>query len=319
MIQRIGWKSAHRGLGGEVSAGSRAGGFFWAALAFCVAWAMTAALSFGADAGDGTAKDEKGVAAKAPYGKISQEQWQKLEKIRDAIGPITNLEKLYQDRTHPNGLPYHLYVPAALKPNQAYPLVVFLHGYSDLTIDTHKGFPKGVWSLPQVQEKHPHILFVPRYRSFADQWIHDDYRTMVMAALDDLIREFNKGPDTPHIDADRIYLTGFSQGGMGTWNYVRHAPDRFAAVCPLSGFSCGPQNLAEAKAIRHVPIWIFNGDGDRGVGGSRLSYQLLKEAGAPDVRYHEYVNHGHVIDDIAYFTDGFFDWLFAQRRPSKNP
>ena len=65
-----------------------------------------------------------------------------MEKIRDSIGSIRNLDSLYQNRTNPNGLPYHLYVPAALQPGTKYPLVIFLHGATDLTIDTHKGFPK---------------------------------------------------------------------------------------------------------------------------------------------------------------------------------
>jgi len=249
-----------------------------------------------------------------PYDLISVEQRKRSEKIRDSIGSIKYLHSLYQNRTNPNGLPYHLYVPTALKAGTKYPLVIFLHGHSDVTLGTHKGFPKGIWSLPQVQTKHPHILFVPRFRTKDDAWVHDDYRKMVMKALDDLVREFNHAPNKPGIDVDRVYLTGFSMGGMGAWDYLKHEPHRFAAVCPLSGFNFGPQNPAEAKAIRHVPIWIFNGDGDPGVAGSRLSYQMLKSVGAPNVRYHEYVKCGHVIDDFAFFTDGFMDWLFAQKR-----
>ena len=66
-----------------------------------------------------------------------------------------------------------------------------------------------------------------------------------------------------------------------------------------------------------MPIWIFNGDGDRGVGGSRLSFQVLKKARARDVRYHEYEKQHHVIDDFAHFTEGFMDWLFAQKLTSR--
>jgi hypothetical protein len=53
------------------------------------------------------------------------------------------------------------------------------------------------------------------------------------------------------------------------------------------------------------------------VAGSRLSYQMLKKAGARDVRYHEYEKQGHVIDDFAYFTEGFMDWLFGQKQTSR--
>ena len=248
------------------------------------------------------------------YDIIDEAQTAKLKAIRDGYGSIPNLDSLYEDRTHTNGLPYHIYVPKNLKRGKAYPMVTFLHGYSDLTIDTHKGFPKGVWSLPLVQSAHPHILFVPRYRTFDDMWVQDTYRAMVIEAMDDLIKEFNQDQKAPHIDTTRLYLTGFSQGGMGTWSFIRHDPQRFAAAAPLSGFSHGPQTVKQAEAIKHLPIWIFNGDGDRGVAGSRLSYQMLKRAGAQDVRYHEYENQGHVIDDFAYFTPGFMDWLFGQTR-----
>ncbi len=251
------------------------------------------------------------------YDVITPKQTLKLKAIRDSYGSIPNLDSLYEDRTHTNGLPYHLYVPDTLKRGKKYPLVTFLHGYSDLTIDMHKGFPKGVWSLPLVQAEHPHILFVPRYRTFDDMWVQDNYRAMVIEVLDDLVKEFNGDQSSPMIDSTRLYLTGFSQGGMGTWNFVKHYPRKFAAAAPLSGFSHGPQTVKQAELLRHLPIWIFNGDGDRGVAGSRLSYQMLKRAGAHDVRYHEYEKQGHVIDDFAYFTEGFMDWLFAQTQTSR--
>lgn len=251
---------------------------------------------------------------KFTYEVIGRKQTEQLLAIRDSIGSIPNLDSLYEDRIHSNGLPYHIYVPKNLNAGENYPLVTFLHGYSDLTIDTHEGFPKGVWSLPLVQDKHPHILFVPRYRTFDDMWIQESYREMVIETLNDLIKEFNSNQNKPNIDTTRIYLTGFSQGGMGTWNFIKHYPDKFAAAAPLSGFSEGPQNVEEAEKIKHIPIWIFNGDGDEGVGGSRLSFQMLKNANALDVKYHEYEKQEHVIDDFAYFTDGFMDWLFSNQR-----
>ncbi len=274
---------------------------------------MVSSVTLAAQSGDAVTRRMDQPA----YEVIAPAQTAKLKAIRDAYGSIPNLDALYEDRMHTNGLPYHLYVPDGLEAGKPYPLVTFLHGYSDLTLDTHRGFPKGVWSLPRVQAKHPHILFVPRYRTFDDMWVQDGYRAMVIEVLDDLVREFNGDPKLPSIDASRLYLTGFSQGGMGTWNYVRHYPHKFAAAAPLSGFSHGPATVSQAQAIGHIPIWIFNGDGDRGVGGSRLSFQVLQQAQAPDVRYHEYPQQGHVIDDFAYFTEGFMDWFFSQRCPRR--
>ena len=245
---------------------------------------------------------------------ISVEQTRQLKAIRDEIGEIKGLDELYEDRMHQNGLPYHIYIPKDLDAGVKYPMVTFLHGHTDLTIDTHKGFPKGVWSLPKIQDAHPHILFVPRNRVKEDRWTSDEYRAMTIQALDDLVAEMKADPNTPDIDENRLYLTGFSRGGQGTWNFIRKFPQKFAAAAPLSGFSHGPQDADEAKAVKHIPTWIFNGDGDNGVKGSRISFKALKDAGAVDVRYHEYKSQGHVIDDFAYFTEGFMDWLFSQKR-----
>ncbi len=168
--------------------------------------------------------------------------------------------------------------------------------------------------MPEVQKKHPHIVFLPRNRVKTEKWTKAEYRNRVIAAFDDFVKELNISNDSPNIDLDRVYITGFSRGGQGTWNYIRNFPNKFAAAVPLSGFSFGPQNAQEAASIKHIPIWIFNGDGDRGVKGSRISFKALKKSGAVDVRYHEYKKQGHVIDDFAYFTDGFFDWMFSQKR-----
>ena len=207
---------------------------------------------------------------------IHIEETQKLKAVRDKIGSIENLDSLYKDRKHKSGLPYHFYVPKHLKAGVKYPVVTFLHGYTDLTIDTHKGFPKGVWSLPKIQKAHPHILFVPRNRKKEDNWSSDKYRTMTINALDDMVAELNDNPNTPNVDVNRLYLTGFSRGGQGTWNFIRIFPNKFAAAAPLSGYFHGPQNAEEANPIKQIPIWIFNGDGDKGVKGSRHQLQGSK-------------------------------------------
>ena len=243
---------------------------------------------------------------------IPQSQYQSLIAIRDSIGSITGLDTLYEDRTHSNGMPYHIYIPKNLQASVDYPLVIFLHGFTGIPLDVHNGFPKGVWSLPMFQDKHQHILFIPRYRTTNDFWPTDTYRDMFLETLNDLIAELNNNPEQPNIDTTRIYLTGFSQGGMGTWNYLRAFPHKFAAAVPLSGFNYGPQTVVEAEEIKHVPIWIFNGDNDTSVEGSRMSFNVLEAAGASDLTYHEYVDQTHVIDDFAYFTEEFPDWLFSQ-------
>ncbi len=246
---------------------------------------------------------------------ISQEGSDALRAVRDKQGSIDGLNKLFTDVTHKNGLPYHVYVPPGLKANQAYPLVMFLHGNTDLTIGTHKGFPKGVWTLPEVQKAHPHIVFVPRHQVHTNRWTDAPYHALTIKALDDLIADHNADPAKPDIDTKRLYVTGFSKGGAGTWYFIQQNPDKFAAAVPLAGARQGPTTAEGAKSLKHIPIWIFNGDPPERSAASHTSYAVLKEAGAKSLKFHEYAHRGHVIDDFAYFTPGFFDWLFSQHKP----
>lgn len=248
------------------------------------------------------------------YKLITREGSDALKAIRDAHGSISGLDKLFSDKTHKNGLPYHLCVPPELKAGQAYPLVMFLHGNTDLSIDTHKGFPKGVWTLPEVQQAHPHIVFVPRHQVRENQWNEPVYHALTMKTLEDLIDEQNTNPNTPNIDTQRLYVTGFSKGGAGTWYFIQKQPQTFAAAVPLAGARQGPKTRDEAKPLKHLPIWIFNGDPAERSAASHVSFKSLSTAGAKTLNFHEYEHRGHVIDDFAYFTPGFFDWLFAQRK-----
>jgi predicted esterase len=250
---------------------------------------------------------------------VPEREWTQLLAARDAVAPIGGLESLYENREHTNGLPYHVYIPKALEAGVRYPLVTFLHGYTDLGLDAHGGVPKGFWSLPQVQERYPHVVFIPRFRDDNDKWTSDEYSAMVMEALDDLIAELNGDPARPDIDTSRLYLTGFSLGGRGTWNYIGRYPNKFAAACPLAGFDEGPQDETAAVAVRHVPVWIFCGSDDDGAAASRNSFRALKAVRARDVRYHEFEGHGHVIDDFAWFTNGFVDWLFTREKTDWEP
>lgn len=114
---------------------------------------------------------------------ISMEETQKLKDSRDKYEEINGLENLYEDKTHSDGLPYHIYIPEKLHKEKAYPLVIFLFGYSDLSIDKHKSIPKGLWSLPLIQTDNRHIVFIPRYRGFDDMCLQDSYRKIVIETI----------------------------------------------------------------------------------------------------------------------------------------
>jgi predicted peptidase len=146
-----------------------------------------------------------------------------------------------------------------------------------------------------------------------------------MASLDATMKEYKSDPN-------RIYLTGISMGGNGTWYIAYRNPTKFAAIAPLCGWvtpfgkwarsyepvipgdSVAPfQNLAEK--LGHIPIWISHGEEDVAVpvGQSRQAAAALKDINAY-VQYDELIGIGHNCWDATYGSTKFVNWLFAQRR-----
>jgi predicted peptidase len=116
------------------------------------------------------------------------------------------------------------------------------------------------------------------------------------------------------IDEDRIYLTGLSMGGAGTWGLAKANPGRWAALIPVCGFG-NPEWGAE---LAHIPCWCFHGAADEvvPVERSREMVEAIKGAGGI-IRYTEYPDMGHNSWDRAYETDELYDWLLQQRRSTK--
>ena len=115
------------------------------------------------------------------------------------------------------------------------------------------------------------------------------------------------------VDPHRVYLTGVSMGGFGTWEYVARRPELFAAAAPMAGYS----DPRQVERFAKIPFWIFHGGADRTnpVQGSRTMYALLQKAGA-DVRYTEYpeTDHGPSFGK-AWAEADLLPWIFSQRRP----
>jgi predicted peptidase len=114
------------------------------------------------------------------------------------------------------------------------------------------------------------------------------------------------------VDKDRIYITGLSMGGFGTWDLAAHNAGRLAAIAPV----CGGGDVSEAPKLAKLPIWVTHGDADQVVpiGASQEMVDAVKAAGNPRVRFDIIVGGGHDTWTDFYAKDEFYTWLLSQRR-----
>jgi poly(3-hydroxybutyrate) depolymerase len=128
---------------------------------------------------------------------------------------------------------------------------------------------------------------------------------LALAALESLRKEFN-------LDPKRLYLTGLSMGGYGTWDLIARHPPLFAAAVPV----CGGADESTAPTIKDLPIWCFHGGADKTVPPQRSQNMIaaLKAAGG-DPHYTEYPGVGHNSWDKAYAEPDLPKWLFSHMRP----
>lgn len=219
--------------------------------------------------------------------------------------------------------PYQVYVPATYSDGERWPVVLFLHGAgergSDGLLQTTVGLGAAIRRNPV---RYPAIVVFPQ--APPDSLWTGAPADAAMAALEESTSEFS-------VDPARVYLTGLSMGGNGTWYLAYRYPERFAAVAPVCGWVVGlprmpasasvvpsedgPPFDALARRLSGLPVWIFHGEIDPvvPVAESRKAAAALEEAGA-DVRYTELLGVEHESWDAAYASPEFSSWLFAQRR-----
>jgi acetyl esterase/lipase len=126
----------------------------------------------------------------------------------------------------------------------------------------------------------------------------------LQAFIEDIVRQY-------HIDPHRVYLTGLSMGGYGTWDLAVQYPGYYAAVAPL----CGGGNPALAYRLRDLPVWAFHGALDATVPVVRTQEMIdaIRQAGG-DPLMTIYPNLGHDVWTVTYANPSLYDWLFAQSR-----
>ena len=246
--------------------------------------------------------------------------------VTPALLTAQRVETGFLDRTvSVRGAPYRyqVFVPSSYAAsNQRWPVILFLHGAgergSDGLFQTQVGIATFIRRSPS---NYPALVVLPQVPTDS-LWVGAPADAAI-AALDQTMLEFRGDPD-------RVYLTGMSMGGHGTWNLAYKHPTRFAAIAPICGFlehrllpgarsiippDSGDAFVALARRIGKLPTWIFHGEADPvvPVAGSRKAFDAIKAAGG-DVRYTELLGVDHNAWDPAYGSQQFREWLFAQRR-----
>ncbi len=216
---------------------------------------------------------------------------------------------------------YRMYLPKNIPANTKLPLVLFLHGAGERGSNNISQLKHGVLPLIRYGKvtNDPAILLVPQCPADM-QWVNVPWNapshTMpkqpsqpLKLALA-LVRE--KMAALP-IDPTRVYVTGISMGGYGTWDAIQREPTLFAAAMPL----CGGGDTACAPILKNIPIWTFHGDKDGAVPviRARNMTQAIRACGG-NIRYREYAGAGHDVWTRTYADDSVLAWFFAQRRPS---
>jgi predicted peptidase len=223
---------------------------------------------------------------------------------------------------------YQVFVPREYTSSVRWPVVLALHGGgergTDGLIQTEVGLGR---AIRRHADRFPAIVVFPQ--SAADDtpgWQSQGAR-VALAALDGTMAAFNT-------DASRVYLTGLSMGGNGSWYLAYHHGDRFAAAVIICGWvrerrsstgattypAIAPGSDAErfaavAQRVGRLPVWIFHGDADPvvPVEESRGMAEALRRVGA-NVQYTELPGVGHNAWDPAYERADLVDWMFKQRR-----
>lgn len=216
-------------------------------------------------------------------------------------------------------LRYRLLKPVKTEKKTNYPLIIFLHGSGERGNDNEKQLIHGTWLFKQKENlaNYPAYVMAPQCPE-GQRWVEVDWKkkttrmpdepsqslSLVMEMMDILL-------STYPIDPNRIYVTGLSMGGYGTWDLICRYPDRFAAAVPI----CGGGDAECAEFIKDIPVWAFHSSDDPvvPVEQTRNMIEAIRAAGG-NPRYTEYSNAGHGSWKPAYEEPELLPWLFAQKR-----
>jgi predicted peptidase len=213
-------------------------------------------------------------------------------------------------RTQPLKVDYLLFLPKGYdaQAERKWPLILFLHGAGERGSDVWKVATHGPGKYAAAHPDFPFIIVSPQCPE-RQIWSKE----VLLALLADITARYA-------VDPNRIYLTGLSMGGYGTWDLGLCYPDKFAAIVPICGggelISLLLSRMDKAQALRSLGVWAFHGGKDPVVPieESQRMVNLLKKEGLQDVKLTVYPEAGHDSWTETYKNPELYDWLLQHER-----
>ncbi|MHC5752611.1 MAG: carboxylesterase family protein [Nostoc sp.] len=228
---------------------------------------------------------------------------------------MNNIPSTQQQVTSNDSYNYLLFLPDVVRPSGGdvydglrlrketqqplLPTILSLHGSGERGSDLDDVKKHGV---AQIVEKQPDFRFIV----ISPQCPHGKHWNVERLSylLDEAISSYP-------VDPDRVYLTGFSMGGYGTWHLAAAQPQRFAAIAPV----CGGGNPQAAPKLKNLPVWAFHGAKDRVVAlsESEIMVSALK-AHNGNVKFTVYPEADHDSWTQTYNNPELYEWFLQHRR-----
>ena len=230
-------------------------------------------------------------------------------KAQNSNSPVTSATLDWKN-TRTGELKYLLYLPPdySKSSDKKWPLMLFLHGAGERGKDVQRVTVHGPMSLVKQGTNFPFIIVAPLCPS-GEIWQNEP-----------LLQLLDRVTKNCAVDTNRVYLTGISMGGYGTWKLGIENAARFAAIAPI----CGGGNMIEiimgtwdkGAPLKSLPIWAFHGAKDDVVplDESERMVKQLKKFGVRDVKLTVYPEAKHDSWKLTYADPEFYEWLLKQKR-----
>jgi predicted peptidase len=226
-----------------------------------------------------------------------------MEKKMNSIPPGSQQSQMFEKKiTTTVSCNYLLFLPEDYgKKRQSWPLMVFLHGAGERGSDLNKVKVHGPPKIVKNRKDFPFILVSPQCPE-GDWWT--EKVEVLINLVDDIAARYK-------VDKERIYLTGLSMGGYGTWALASAYPERFAAIAPI----CGGGSRIMSLRLKDIPIWVFHGAKDQVVPleESEEMVNAIRKRGG-DVKFTIYPDAGHDSWTESYNNQELYDWFLEHRK-----